>query len=240
MARIKPHIIDVGTVDLYKDVEVSLITSSRQRPEHLKRLLKSLGDNCTNPEMVEVLVKLDSDDDLHAYRSVLEGCPFKYKTLIYARMNGWHSMHHFYTDLAHISKGHSLWLLADDLVLHGGDWYSFIQRSRNVYKDHIYVLNVPVTPKKPGNNPFPVVSREWFKVLNCLSPYPKQDTWLTRMSKSCGRLVALPDPPGWNLVHNTVPTNLEGIKKTRLKDLDRHVVQMRPLFAAAIQSARAR
>ena len=223
------------------ECEVSVIMHCRGRPEVFRAALQSLFSTCLDHSVVEILVKLDTDDDtVPEYLKVLKSFPFQHKLLIYDRLDAWWSVHIFETDLSRIANGNTMWLFCEDNVILSGDWLNAFRQCRNVCSDNIYVCAVPGRKDNPGKIVAPAYSREWFNVMQIVSPHVSSDRFLTRVSGAINRLFSNPAMVVIEFVHKSerIPRPALNITTEQLtKILDSEVLRCIPLFSSAVAAA---
>jgi hypothetical protein len=218
---------------------ISVIMHSRGRPDLCKTALDSLVATCSDPQYVEVVMKIDSDDPTAGdYLNVLRQTPFHFKLLTYDRLDAYWSVHIFQDDLSRIANGSILWCFNEDNTIVGGDWVAALKGTRDIYPDNIYVVKVPGAPPRKYKTVAPAYSKEWFNVLGRISPHIYSDRFLCNMATSVGRLVTTPEVDRIQFRHRhhekigRPPINLNHQAMT--DRLNVFLKELRPKFAAAI------
>ncbi len=98
---------------------VSVLLPTRQRPELMLKSVKSLIDRASDPSQIEVLLKIDTNDqDTYTSRyeelqSITPNC----KVLISPQKNGYQDLHLAVNDLCALSTGEFLLLWNDDATM---------------------------------------------------------------------------------------------------------------------------
>lgn len=202
---------------------VSILCPSRHNPDGLLKTINSFEKTCTNNNHVEIIVKLDSDDDVQAYTRTLKSINFQWKILIYPRHRGLYDAHYFDYDLLSISSGKLLWFLCDDLIVEYGDWLEECKKSYDVFSDNIYVLSFNMKKRKnkvKSGDKFPIVSRKLVDLLGYTGLDKNQDRFFRYISKLiCRRL-------------NNSNVLVDHVKKHTIQDEATHnsVIRKKPTY----------
>lgn len=231
-----------GTFDPYKDVDISILLTSRDRPVLLGRYLERLEKTCSRPDRIELLIKLDSDDShLNRYMSLVDLIGqrgIRHRILVYPPFHGYWSGFMFLNDLAKLASGKMMWLQADDLRISGGDWFAEFMNTRDKYfKDNIYIIGVSTdTHGRSGirGNHAPCLTREWYEVLGYISPSPQVDSWLHHLARRLRREIYTPI---WfshsREAGSKAVVNQGWMKAERRQAIVRHIDRLIPHFEAA-------
>jgi len=177
----------------YKDINLSLLVPCKDFDSFLvfyKTLIEHGPKKCDD---VELIVKVDKDEDVSPYYELLSNSTFHYKILLYPTYYARHSLHHFFNDMFRISSGKIIWILTEDLKVVKGNWYTSLMKTRNCFKDNIYYICVPMNNGKGSKQivSAPAVTREWCNATGCVSEMPNADRWLYELSKKVNRCVKL-------------------------------------------------
>ena len=161
--------------------------------KEFQKLHTSLVETCSNTDDVEMVLKIDDSKNMLDYYNLCEGSPFKYKILLYPTYNSRLSLHLFYNDLGNLASGKIIWILNDDVEIVHGDWYKALTKTRNHYKDNIYVAMVPFDNGKGTKQliPTPAFSKEWVKFCGHVTMFPNYDRWITEMARFLDRRVEI-------------------------------------------------
>lgn len=166
---------------------VSVLLPSRGRPQELLHAVSSLIARCDNPACVEILIRLDDDDDSGAQDTVgwLQGM-FGETTAIERmtgpRRGGYDSLHEFVDEMCAIARGDFLFLFNDDLTMDTEGWDTEIAR----FRDEFCVLIWKVLPNPAVKNLFPIVHRKVHQVIGHFSKCGICDTWMEDISRRTG------------------------------------------------------
>jgi hypothetical protein len=174
---------------------ISVIMPTRKRVSALLTSIDELVSLAKNPDDIEILLKVDSDDE--DTLKILPWLPPQVKTLIYPRMRGYADLHIFQNDLAKIAQGKWLWIYNDDCVIKTQNWDEVISN----YGDKFVVIN----PEAHTGHPcFPIVPRRLFEWWGHLSLSRQTDSWI----KECETLgLSIFEPALWvhhNFDHNNI------------------------------------
>jgi len=221
---------------------VSVIMHCRGRPETFRVALQSLASSCSNISDVEILVKIDSNDEAGPqYLDVLKSFPFQHKLLTYDRLDAWWSVHIFETDLSKLANGDVLWLFNEDNTIVKGDWLRAFKESRNIYPDNIYVCKVPGMNPRRYKVVAPAYSKEWFNVMKIASPHVFSDRFLCSIAGGANRLLSSSLLEEIEFTHKKkekVARPTMDLSKTTLTSiLTQQIHEYLPIFKAAIVEA---
>lgn len=146
---------------------VTIALPSTNGSHRLEKSIASFVSTCSNLAGIEIIIKIDPQDDAKDYMDVLKATGVKWKIIQYDKLGGYNDVHLFHYDMAKISTGQLIWTLGDDLSV-VGDWYYYASLSRNIFKDNIYVCYFQEQRKinraKFGAS-FPLISREMYKKM---------------------------------------------------------------------------
>ena len=169
--------------DEYNYMDISILLSTRHRLDNFKKCVNSIVTTCSHIDKVELLIKIDSDDDVDQKRKYLETVNIRNKIVVFPRYYGWFNNHVSYNQLAKLSNGKFLWIFTDGIsMIDGFDWYTAIMQTRdNYFKDNIYTVHIHSINSRLGgwnSNAFPIITREWYNIENYISPMSPPDMWI--------------------------------------------------------------
>ena len=172
---------------------ISLIMYSRERPAIFKQSIASMASSCSDSTQIEFICKFDYDDPrLPEYLDIAKwihgGLRIHVKTVVSDRLYGYWSIHTYLNDLANLARGKILWILADDIMA-AGDWLNLLKKTRQAFRDCIYVINIPGVVGRKTKMIAPAVSREWVDALGIVSSHPAADRLLYMVANKHGRLI---------------------------------------------------
>lgn len=94
----------------------SVLIPSRGRPDRLVKAIDSLYKSVSDPDQIEIILKLDNDD--------LENVPFSFfknlkysKIIISDRRKGYDSLGDFYQEMSDVALGDWVWIYNDDVTI---------------------------------------------------------------------------------------------------------------------------
>jgi hypothetical protein len=195
---------------------VSFLMPIREAPETTLKSLFSIKDNASDKRPYEILIRFDDDDDTYAdlipkITEMFEGTKGEVKIVIGPRF-GYQGLHHYYNELAAMSKGKLLFLWNDDVQIlpvkagwevtgYGVDfptwerWDEILEEDEINREDHISVLTpTEVYWDLPDPGPdvkyhkqittmaFPILTREAYEVMGHFSQSPLNDAYLLDLS----------------------------------------------------------
>lgn len=177
-----------GQLHLKHDIKVSVLMCTF-RPDRFKACIKQLAKTCSNPENVEVLIKIDTErTELQQFQDTLAGSPFSHQILCSPKLNEYWSLYLFLNQLSKLARGDVFWYIADEMNLKSHNWYETLISTRNVYQDNIYLFSPRGNKIHPKYTGVPAISKEWFNTLGFLSPFPEVDVFLVKMAMRLQRL----------------------------------------------------
>jgi hypothetical protein len=166
---------------------VSVLLPTRQRPELMLKAVKSLIEKADDPSRIEVLLKIDTDDQ-RTYTSrcsELEQLTPNYKILISPRQRGYADLHTHVNDLCAVAEGEYLFLWNDDATMQTEHWDEYVaQHSRGDFGDPVCVIQIDNSDAwKYG---FPLVHRKVYEILGHFSLNAQNDTWMHTVATHAG------------------------------------------------------
>lgn len=175
---------------------ISILCSARGSKfrYHINNVIASIA----NKEDVEILLKVDSDDDFSSHINFLHNIGLNYKILIYNQMSGYNDLHLFYTDLCKLACGKMLWIFYDDIIILSKNWVPEIKKTYDIYTDHIVVctFNVKILNKYGSYRDANIyksliVSKEWFQCCEYISSTCDIDGHLSRVASKLHRFLKI-------------------------------------------------
>lgn len=159
-------------------MHVSVLCPSRGRPAALAESVASLIDTATLPEYVEVLVRVDDDDQPYPRPP---RCRFRS-----GPRYGYAGLHRYYNELAEMATGTWLLVWNDDARMCSPGWDVRIA-------DLGPCVASPTTNHGTGAVIFPAVPAEWVRQVGHVSLSPHNDSWWEYVGRELGVLRYLPD-----------------------------------------------
>ena len=223
-----------GTLHLKHDIKISLMLCSF-RPDRFEDCVKQLTETCTRPEIVEILVKTDSEiQDMHRFQEILLASPFDHRILCSPKLNEYWSLYAFLNQLAKLARGEVFWFIADEIDLRSNDWVETLLSTRDVFEDNIYLFNPRGAKTPPKFTGLPAISKEWFDVLGFLSPFPEVDVFLVKAAMRINRFYTADvidfrmDKESW-MLHDRSALRKRSWADAK-KSMNRYVDKMAPIF----------
>lgn len=112
---------------------ISIILPSRGRPEKLKEVIQAIADTVSNPENIEVIIRVDDDDP----DSYLFGLPLFCRVISGPRLE---SKVAVYNESIGMANGDLLMPMGDDSFLISKGWDEIIEKEFAKYPDKILLL----------------------------------------------------------------------------------------------------
>lgn len=172
---------------------VSVLICSRGRPQHLPLAIRSLLEKAYNPHQVEILVKVDDDDQetLQAVDRISKEVPIK--AAVSPRGRGYADIHHFTNLLASHATGDWLFIFNDDARMKTSGWDLCLERfvgpSLWHYSPEDVLVLTSCVNGQADSNEFIFVRRSLFSILGHLSLCPYMDSWLYSVTQYIQALV---------------------------------------------------
>lgn len=140
------------------DLDFSLLTPTRGRPERLERLLESLADTTHRPDRLEVVLGLDADDPHRPPKTY----PFP---VVVAAGPPNRTMGQLNLDGFRASRGRWIMLLNDDVVVRTPNWDERLREMVDSLPDGVALLHVNDLIFRARLCTFPMVSRAVFEAI---------------------------------------------------------------------------
>jgi len=154
---------------------VSILLPTRGRIESVKKSVQSLLDKAIEPENIEILFRLDDDDDTDPEE--LQSLHTNVKIIIGPRLKGYQSLNIFYNELCEIATGEWFFLWNDDAVMLSDCWDLFLMdECKN--KLLVQVGEEEWIQKELENftTPFPIINKRYYEILGHMSVSYYNDT----------------------------------------------------------------
>jgi len=151
---------------------VSIVMLVRNSP-YFERAIESVL-RTSSVKDVEVLVKVDSDEDISPYANVLKRSGLSHKILVYERGEGSNDTHIFWLDLFRLAKGDFIFMFGDDMIMHDNGWVEKLREVLSLFEDQIVVCTFSKVVKRKFKNGVrrngtkkgtmcPVINRKFFE-----------------------------------------------------------------------------
>lgn len=151
------------------EARIAVLIPSRENPVRIQKAVASLKATANRPELLEVLIRCDEDDDSMRQFEGKEG-------VIFGPRHGYRNLHLYYNELANRTSCDWLLLWNDDAVMQEKGWDQKIRDQGSGLK----ILNFT------GQlNIFPALTRELYQLLGHVSLQTHCDTWLQCIGREC-------------------------------------------------------
>ncbi len=166
---------------------ISIILPTRGRTNGaLQNSLKSLLDNATTPQRIEIMLGVDNDDketmawvnDKASDFVKQWGCACKAKVF---EPLGYEQLNVYVNLLAHSSTGNWLFLWNDDALMQTKGWDDVVSSYDGQFKC--------LAPKDNHDHPFaifPLIPADWFTLTDAWSINAQNDTWVSVIARMNG------------------------------------------------------
>jgi hypothetical protein len=176
---------------------ISILVVTRNRVKNLRMFLDSIQETCSDIDHIEVLLRVD-DDDTETIEFIENYCKYSntlIKSVIGKRGKGYAEMDKMVKEICRISKGKIIYLLNDDAQFVSKDWDNkILDTYNNVYSDNIYTIRTSHNqPENPENPLFPIITRDWYDVLDNFASCLETDTALYFLNKLVKREIFIED-----------------------------------------------
>jgi ABC-type polysaccharide/polyol phosphate transport system ATPase subunit len=151
--------------DLGANARISVLLPTRGRPELLRRFLESVLARSERPDLVEVVVYADEDDQ-PSQRSEVEG--LEVRTIVGPRV----SMGQYNTACFEAARGDIVVLGNDDVVIQTRGWDRKLREMDATVDDRIYLAYPNDLFKGRDLSAFPILSRRTCHLLE--RPFPRE------------------------------------------------------------------
>lgn len=175
---------------------VTILCPTRGRPEYLAQSIDSLFSLAKNPSCIELLFKIDDDDEttLEVVKHIGSMVP-NTQALVSPRGNGFQDIHLWYNQLSSVASGDWLLVWNDDAVMRTEDWDLKLEHTALELRAwhgamDICCLSVDMEDD-PGCTAFFFLRRKVVELLGRFSVIPHCDTWVTKMMRSVDSLVPI-------------------------------------------------
>jgi len=171
----------------------SILLPTRGRPDRVETFLDSIEDTADNVDRIEVVIRIDRDDDLMMRHK------FKPRSLVFRLLIGPRAkcLSDCWNECWRHSKNDILMLAGDDLIFRTPLWDSEIRREIKSFPYNIgLVYGADNNPYRRKNATHPFVHRTWTELVGYFTP-PNldygNDTWLEMVAKKINRITFRPD-----------------------------------------------
>jgi glycosyltransferase involved in cell wall biosynthesis len=171
-------------------MKISMILPSRGRPQNLDRLYKSVLETASNPEEVELCIRIDKDDPASLQAELWSAA--NVRQVIDDRR----TLSILWNEAAAVATGSILLLCDDELVLRTPGWDATIWTLFEASSDKILLAYGQDGIQNERLATYPFVHRRWVETLGYFCPpyfeCDHNDSWLDAVARAIGRRVHLP------------------------------------------------
>ena len=176
-----------------RNITISILCISRERPKKLKNLLKSISEKTKNQKNIEFLLLIDKDDpEIFDYIKLIEEYKKKINIKFYKSELKINSERINF--LAKQSKNEIIFNTNDDMHIETNLWDEILNSEAvkfNRNEPFCIWPNVDINKYKFLHCDFPIINRKWYEILDYLI-FPKinhfyGDTWNCEISKRSGK-----------------------------------------------------
>jgi len=183
-------------------MSISILLPSRERIDSLCHALDALYDTASQPDSLEVLIRLD-DDDLASIRSIdrLTSYP-GLRVLTGNHLDGWSSIHLFLNELAALATQYWLFLYNDDATMETPGWDDTIRQ----YEDTPRLLAPAMLCRRRSKRGFvwkaagrtfynssPILARPIYEAMGHYAKCANADVYIEWLLAPLGLQTYLPD-----------------------------------------------
>jgi len=168
---------------------ISLLTPSRARVERLQASLNSLDAMTKNPEDIEVIIRIDSDDDATRIH-LMNGSKHSFNTtvLIGERGKGYADLHLMYNEMAKVASGRFMMIWNDDAIMTTRRWDDQVRQFDDGKLKFIRSYVDDISGKR-NKDFFPIVHRSYYDCLGHLSMSAHNDTYINELFYKMPQLI---------------------------------------------------
>ena len=163
---------------------ISILCPTRNRPQNIERMWKSIVKTAYNPMSIELVIYVDDDDKSYDKLSIPH---IKVRGPRIVLSDTWNKC-------AKIAEYNILMYAGDDIVFKTSNWDKVVTQTFNKFEDKIAFVfgrDGSVHDGNYGTHGF--VHRKWFDTLGYISPPlfsgDYSDTWINDVAKLVGRHV---------------------------------------------------
>lgn len=162
--------------------KIAVLLPTRGRTDALSRSVMSLINRAVDLPHLELLLGVDSDDEIgkaHVEKELqpwLDSKGVNYKVIEFEPM-GYYRLNEYVNSLAAESDADWCFFWNDDALMETSSWDRIIAKYTGEFK-----LLAVHTHRDHPYSIFPIVPREWLETLEYLSPHPLSDAWLSQVA----------------------------------------------------------
>lgn len=175
-------------------MKISVLCPTRKRPQNMHKLCSSLYDTADNPQQIELIFYIDSDDEQSV--SMFDLLDSKYENISY--VSGERIvLSQMWNECWKVAKGEIYFHCGDDIIMRTPGWDTEVINKFNQYEDHImFVHGNDLYHPFPGFGTHGFIHRNWTDTVGYfVPPYfssDYNDTWLNEVSDMIMRHFSVP------------------------------------------------
>lgn len=169
--------------------KISILLPTRGRADRLRSAIFSLFDTASTLTHLELVVRMDDDDQATHDSPVWTEIAWKAGKLANLKIHGgprlgYARMHDYYNELAEHADGRLLFIWNDDTEMLTEGWDDKLLRLADEHGPVVQFMRVQA--KAHADTTFPVVDRRIFEAVGHLAQHCYVDTWLDKVSAMAG------------------------------------------------------
>lgn len=167
--------------------KISVLIPSRGNPKELAQAIRALIDHSSNPDRVEIVVRLDADDPaLPDYLSLLDSGISAWTKFIIGKSFGYSGYNEYYDDCRRLACGDLMWVFNDDTMVKTKDWDIVYETALSNIPFGVAAANVTGDGYQWC---MPMIRREVFDAVGHFCPFPDvtPDRILDSYARQSGR-----------------------------------------------------
>jgi hypothetical protein len=173
--------------------KISLLVPSRGRPGQLKLMWDSARGTAVHPELLELIIYVDEDDDTMMRPARADDLPDNYRAALGPRI----LLSQTWNECYKLATGQILWHGNDDVIFRSMRWDMEIREGFRRFPDGIACVHGRDGIMNAGMATLGFYSRQWVNALGYfMPPYfssDYNDTYLSTMADMIQRRVYLPE-----------------------------------------------
>jgi GT2 family glycosyltransferase len=167
--------------------KVSVLIPSRGNPKDLAQAIRALIDHSSDPDRIEIIVRLDADDAyLPEYLSVLNPGVSAWTKFVIGQSLGYSGFNEYFEDCRRLACGDLIWVFNDDTLVETKDWDIIYETALSKIPFGVAAANISGDGYQWC---MPMVRREVFDAVGHFCPFPgvTNDRVLDSYARQSGR-----------------------------------------------------
>jgi hypothetical protein len=164
----------------------SILIPTRKRPASLQATIDSINQTTKNKSAIEILVKVDSDDEETKEFSKVVKSEIDVRFVVGDRHpRGYFGMAQYHDALVQVSRGKLLLVFADDCIMKTQDWDAHLES----YADKPCIIGVDNNDNEgAGFHVLLVISRVLYNIMQTFGAHPYFDRYLDKIKQKYPRI----------------------------------------------------